>query len=127
MTGWLRIGSVLVLIYLLTGCAHYCPELHNPVRHVVLLWYNDAVMEQEKQQVETETLKLRSIPQVVSIITGRAVPSERPIVDDSFDLAILMTFRSVEDLNRYRVDPQHEQFVERYIQGKVMKLLVYDF
>ncbi len=127
MTRWLQIGSLTLLLALLTACTGFIDRPAAPVRHVVLAWFTDAVTEADIRQIVAETLKLKAIDEVVSVETGRAIASERPIVDDSFDLAVMMRFRSAEDMRRYLVDPRHRQFVETWLKGRVEKLLVYDF
>ena len=60
-------------------------------------------------------------------VSGLSIKSDRPIVDDSFDLGIAMTFRSVDDMNQYLIDPRHTKFVDTWLKGRLDKMLVYDF
>jgi hypothetical protein len=126
MTRQLQIGSVLLLAWLSVGCAQKVQKPANPVQHVVLLWFT-ARTDSWIQQVEAETLKLRAIPQVLSLETGQAIKSNREIVDDSFDLGITVTFRSVEDMKKYLVAPRHTKFVDTWLTGRLDKMQVYDF
>ncbi len=126
MTRLLQIGSVLLLAWLSAGCAQKVQKPANPVQHVVLLWFTTKT-NSWIQQVETETLKLRAIPQVLSLETGTAIKSNREIVDDSFDLGITVTFRSVDDMKKYLIDPRHTKFVDTWLKGRLDKMRVYDF
>jgi hypothetical protein len=92
-----------------------------------MVWYNDTVTAEQQAVIKNETLKLKNIPGIVHLDLGGAIPSERPIVDDSFDLGIVMTFKNEIDMNAYLTHPQHKTFVKEYIKGNVEKLLVYDF
>jgi hypothetical protein len=92
-----------------------------------MVWYKDKVTAEQQAAITEETLKLKHIPGIVSLDLGKAIPSERPIVDDSFDLGIVMTFKNETDMNAYLKHPQHQMFVKKHIKGNVEKLLVYDF
>ena len=127
MARLLQIGLALILVCLSVGCAQKVQKPANPVQHVVLLWFTADVTNNRVQQVEAETLKLRAIPQLLSLETGPSIKSDRPIVDDSFDLGIAMTFRSVDDMNQYLIDPRHIKFVDTWLKGRLDKMLVYDF
>ena len=127
MTRLLQIGLALILVCLSVGCAQKVQKPANPVQHVVLLWFTADVTNNWVQQVEAETLKLRAIPQLLSLETGPSIKSDRPIVDDSFDLGIAMTFRSVDDMNQYLIDPRHTKFVDTWLKGRLDKMRVYDF
>ena len=70
---------------------------------------------------------LEKIPGVVEVRVGSVIPSERKIVDDSFEVGIYMTFRSVEDMNAYIVHPDHQRIVQDKLMPIVEKLVVYDF
>lgn len=109
------------------GCAQKIQKPVNPVQHVVLLWFTEDVTNSWVQQVKAETLKLRGIPLILSLKAGPAIKSQRVIVDDSFDLGITMTFRTVDDMNQYLIDPRHTKFVDTWLKGHLNKILVYDF
>ena len=127
MTRLLQIGLALILVWLSVGCTHKVQKPANPVQHVVLLWFTADVTNSWVQQVEAETLKLRAIPQLLSLEAGPPIKSERSIVDDGFDLGIAMTFRTVDDMNQYLTDSRHTKFVDTWLKGHLDKIMVYDF
>ena len=46
-----------------------------------------------------------------------AVPAkvmERPVIDQSWDYALTMQFRSVEDQDAYQMDPDHHVFIDTF-------------
>ena len=72
-----------------------------------------------------ETLK--QIDGVKFLHIGRPVPSSRPVVDDFFDYALVVSSPDGEDgLKRYSTHPVHVNFVENYLKPAEGKLLVYD-
>jgi hypothetical protein len=58
---------------------------------------------------------------------GRAIASDRKIVDDSFDLGIHAVFANQQDMQTYLSHPEHIVFVNQFVKPKLEKLLVYDF
>ncbi len=112
----------------LSFCApgHGADRSAQRVDHIVLVWFKQGTSVEHIQQVREKTLDLKRIPGMEDLHVGLALQSERPIVDDSFDLGISMRFNSVEAMHRYLTHPEHRAFVELNIEGKVDKLLVYD-
>jgi len=70
--------------------------------------------------------ELRAVPGVRSLHTGTALPSDRPIVDDSFDIGLTVRFDSATDLNAYGTDPLHVQKKDEVLVPLTRKILVYD-
>jgi len=67
------------------------------------------------------------MPGVVTVSAGTALESDRPVVDSSFDLAIVITFDSEETLKAYLNHPDHKAAVKNTLQPLVKRILVYDF
>lgn len=126
------ITSLLSLVFIglfLTAC-NTAPEKQDqakPVTHIVMVWYKAELPAEKRALIKQKTAELKNIPGLISLNMGEAIPSERPIVDDSFDLGIVMQFPNTKAMNAYLVHPQHKAFVKNYIKGNVEKLLVYDF
>jgi len=117
---------LMPLFIVLLGACSTPPESKSTINHLVLVWFKDSASKTEIAQVRAHSLALRSIPGLLAIQAGSAVPSKRPIVDDSFDLGLVMSFASIEAMNAYLVHPRHKAFVEKHIKGRVERLLVYD-
>jgi hypothetical protein len=61
---------------------------------------------QEDRKKLTETIEhLRVIDGMTALDYGVAVPSDRPVVDDSFGIAMRMRFTDVQALHRYETAP----------------------
>ena len=70
---------------------------------------------------------LRQIDGVKFMHIGAPVPSARPVVDDFFDYALVVSFEDgAAGLKRYAEHPIHVNFVENYLKPAGGKLLVYD-
>jgi hypothetical protein len=98
----------------------------RPVSHVVLFWLNDPSDAQAVKKMEDACLSFRSIAGVESVAVGRALPSDRPVVDSSFDLGLVITFRNPEALGRYVSDPVHQEALRTIAKPLVKRMQVYD-
>lgn len=99
----------------------------GPINHVVVCWYNDTVDEEMLQRAMAATRGFEKIPGILEVSSGKAVPSERPIVDDSFSMAVHIRAESKEALDAYLIHPIHKRFVDVYVKGKAERVVVYDF
>ncbi len=66
------------------------------------------------------------IREIQRLSVGQPLPSERPVVDDSFDVGLVMRFANAQDLSTYEKHPVHVQAVKEILQPIAKKLLVYD-
>jgi hypothetical protein len=97
------------------------------VQHIVLVWLKPDTAPEVREQIMAGSKALTDIGQIRDLRMGKAIPSERPIVDDSFSFGIYMRFDSVADMNAYLTDPKHVQFVDTQVKPHLEKLVVYDF
>ena len=97
------------------------------IKHVVLVWLKEKPSPAQLQSLITSTLELKAIKEIVSIEAGTAIASKRSIVDDSFDLGLIVTFKSKKDMENYINNPIHQKFVKAHIKGRTSKVVVYDF
>jgi hypothetical protein len=70
---------------------------------------------------------LREIPGVSSVTASRMLPSKRPIVDSSYDVAYVIAFPSQEAMTQYVQRPEHVRLKTEVLDRYVAKYLVYDF
>ena len=97
------------------------------MNHVVLCWLKDSGNEKQRQQLIDESLKFRSIPGVIEVRAGEVIESDRSIVDDSYDVAIFLSYKTIADMDAYIVHPDHQKAVNEVLKPLVKKVLVYDF
>lgn len=92
--------------------------------HQVFFWLNEDV---DVQDFMKEASVLGKCKTVDKFYIGKPAPTEaRDVVDNSFQVACTLFFKSVEDQNAYQVDPDHLKFIERN-STKWNKVQVYDF
>jgi len=117
---------ILLLALALTGCTT-CPQRRETVHHIVLCWLKEPGSAAQRLQVIETSRTFAGIPGVLSVTAGEVIESDRPIVDDSFDVAITMTFASKEDMQAYLVHPSHTVAVKEVLMPLASKITVYDF
>jgi hypothetical protein len=93
----------------------------------VLCWLKTPGDEAGRQKIIETSKRFESIPGVVSVTSGRVLPSTRPVVDSSYDVGILITFTDEAALRAYDGHPTHRKAVDEVLKPLVGKFVVYDF
>lgn len=83
--------------------------------HSVYFWFKPATSAAVRASFEAGLRRLCTIPEVVSAHIGEpeATP-ERPVIDNGYDWALILTFADVAAHNRYQEHPTHDAFVEEF-------------
>jgi hypothetical protein len=97
-----------------------------PVTHLVFVWLKTPGDERARQRIIEASQTFVSIPGVHSVTTGNALPSTRPIVDSSYDVAIIMRFGDEAALRAYDQHPTHKKAVEEVLKPLAAKVQIYD-
>lgn len=119
---------LIMTVLLLSACSMSPARDEGSVQHVVMVWFNEEVSEQDIDEVIRQSYALqREVSLIRNIHVGRPIASERKVVDDSFDLGIVMEFANEQDMRDYVVHPAHKRFVARYVVDKIARLQIYDF
>lgn len=117
----------LIAILALASCATV-RDAHTPqVHHVVLCWLKDSGNADQRRRIIEVSRSFKSIPGVLEARAGTVLASEREIVDDSFDVAITLSFADTENLKAYLAHPLHQQATKDVLLPLVKKIVVYDF
>jgi hypothetical protein len=97
------------------------------INHVVVFWLKDHGNAAQRAKIIETSETFRRIPGVLSVSAGPCIPSARPIVDSSFDVAVTLTFASQADLQHYVEHPLHKAAVGGVLKSIVKKTTVFDF
>ena len=95
--------------------------------HVVIFWTDPANPKAADELVAGAKQYLEPIPGVLSFHIGRMVPSHRPVVDQSYQVALNLIFDSKQAQDEYQLHPLHVEFVEKVFKPACTKVVVYDF
>lgn len=110
----------------LASCATIAPPARTgSVDHVVLVWLKRPGNKEDRKALQALGNDFRAIPGIRFLDSGTALPSERPTVDDSFDIGYVMRFDSPAALEAYAVHPIHVKAKDTLL-GLSRKVLVYD-
>jgi hypothetical protein len=102
-------------------------SLADAVEHIVILWLQDPGNAEQRARIISESQVLREIPGVTQLRAGGMLPSQRAIVDSSFDVALIVSLRDAADMADYLVHPIHAKLVGDTLKPLVKRIQVYDF
>ena len=99
----------------------------NLISHIVVFWLKEDINNSIKDTIISNANRLNQIPGLQSFHIGKMLPSERDVVDNTYDFAFNMTFNSQKDLDFYINHKIHQEFVEKNIKPNIKQIKVYDF
>ena len=95
--------------------------------HVVIFWTDPAQPDAVAELRAGAEKYLGSIPGVLRFHVGRMVRSHRPVVDQSYQVALNLVFSDKQAQDDYQAHPQHVEFVEKVFKRFCQRVVVYDF
>ena len=95
--------------------------------HVVIFWTDPAQPNAAAELVAGAHQYLKNIPGIVQFHVGQMVGSPRPVVDQTYQVALNVIFNTKQAQDDYQVHPQHVEFVEKVFKRVCEKVLIYDF
>ena len=95
--------------------------------HVVIFWTDPARPETAEAVMAGAHKYLKGIPGITHFHIGKMAGSHRPVVDQSYQVALNTVFTSQQAQDDYQTHPQHLEFVEHCVKPFVKKVVVYDF
>lgn len=95
--------------------------------HVVIFWTNPAQPNAVDELIAGTNQYLKDIPGLLHFHVGRMVGSHRPVVEQSYQVAMNTVFASKQAQDDYQLHPQHLEFVEKVFKKVCTKVVVYDF
>jgi len=114
----------LVACLILDLPAHVAAEA---VEHIVIVWLQEPGNAEHRTRIISESQVLRDIPGVTGLRAGSMLPSQRPIVDSSFDVGLIVSLQDASAMADYLSNPSHVKLVEETLKPLVAKIRVYDF
>jgi hypothetical protein len=112
------------------GCTtlpHYEATQNEQVTHVVICWLKHHGNAAERAKLIKASKSFETIPGVVNVAAGEVLASPRPVVDSSYDVAVVITFKDQKSLAAYGKSPQHQRAVKELLQPLASKYVIYDF
>jgi hypothetical protein len=95
--------------------------------HVVIFWTDPKNPKAADALIAGAMKYLKPIPGVQHFHIGRMAASHRPVVDQSYQVALNITFPDKKSQDEYQVHPLHVEFVEKAFKPNCARVVVYDF
>ena len=95
--------------------------------HVVIFWTDPNNPKAADELMAGANKYLKPIPGVLHFNVGRMVPSHRPVVDQSYQVALNLVFPDKQSQDDYQIHPLHVDFVEKVFKRVCTRVVVYDF
>lgn len=118
---------LLAVVLSLTLCCKGTDETKEArIDHVVFFWMAEDSDSTLLDSIKHHSAMLDTIPGIISLSYGDPIMSDRPIVDDSFDLGLIFTFSTEKEMNSYLTHEGHTSFLKKWIKPHGKRVLVYD-
>jgi Stress responsive A/B Barrel Domain len=95
--------------------------------HIVIFWTDPAQPTAADELIAGANKYLKAIPGLLNFHVGKMSPSPRPVVEQSYQVALNLIFPSKQAEQAYQVHPQHVEFVEKIFKLTCKKVTIYDF
>jgi len=95
--------------------------------HVVIFWTDPAQPNAADELIAGANQYLKPIPGVLHYHVGKMVGSHRPVVDQTYQVALNLVFPDKKAQDDYQLHPLHVKFVEKVFERVCKKVVVYDF
>ena len=95
--------------------------------HVVIFWTEPSMPTAADELIAGANQYLKSIPGVLHFHVGRMAASHRPVVDQTYQVALNLVFPDKKTQDAYQAHPQHIEFVEKVFKRACRRVVVYDF
>ena len=95
--------------------------------HVVIFWTDPAQPNAADELIAGANQFLKPIPVALHFHIGKMVGSHRPVVDQSYQVALNLVFPDKKTQDDYQVHPLHAEFIEKVFKRVCRKVVVYDF
>ena len=95
--------------------------------HVVIFWTDPAQPNAADELIAGANQYLKPIPGVLNFHVGKMVGSHRPVVDQTYQVALNLVFPTKKAQDDYQVHPLHVDFIEKCFKRVCKKVAVYDF
>ena len=95
--------------------------------HVFIFWTDPNKPSAAADLIAGAEKYLKPIPGVLNFHIGKMVPSHRPVVDQTYQVALNLVFPDKEAQDDYQVHPLHIEFVDKAFKPNCVKVVVYDF
>ena len=95
--------------------------------HIVIFWTDPAQPNATEELIAGVNRYLKPIPGLLHFHVGKMASSPRPVVDQSYQVALNLVFPNQQAQDDYQVHALHVEFVEQVFKRVCVKVVIYDF
>lgn len=95
--------------------------------HVVIFWTDLAQPKAAEELVAGAQKYLAAIPGILHFHVGKMATSDRPVVDQTYQVGLYVQFANKAAQDAYQVHPSHLEFVEKILKPRRRKVVIFDF
>ena len=97
------------------------------VTHAMLFWLKRPGNVDDQNVLRRGLRTLRRFRGVNDVRVGRPLPVDRPGLEQSFDLGVVVIFRDREALEKFEHDPRRGGALDVILQPLIRRYLIYNF
>ena len=95
--------------------------------HIVIFWTKPGLAGAADELLAGAEKYLKPIPGIRHFHVGRMAPSQRPVVDQTYQVGLNVVFADKQAQDSYQAHPLHLEFVEAVFKRVCERVVVYDF
>ncbi len=117
-------GLFSILIFVISAFAVSSCQIKKEVQidfdsedafvHSAYFWFKEDVTEEQIEAFISDSEKLREIKTVKGFFTGKPANTDRPVIENSYDYAVIFLFEDLEAQEYYQKDPLHLEMIEKH-------------
>ena len=123
----LPIFLIFLALFLTSSNAQAANARSGQVTHVMLFWLKRPGNVDDRNVLVRGLRTLRRVRGVNDVRVGRPLPEDRPGLEQSFDLGVVVIFRDREALEKFERDPRRRGALDAMLQPLVRRYTVYNF
>jgi hypothetical protein len=95
--------------------------------HIVIFWTDPANPAAADELLAGANQYLKPIPGVLHFHVGKMAGSHRPVVDQTYQVALNLVFPDKKTQDGYQLHASHVEFIEKVFKRVCTRVVVYDF
>jgi hypothetical protein len=123
----LPIVLICLALFLTSSKTHAANAPSGQVIHIMLFWLKRPGNVDDRNVLVRGLRTLRRVRGVNDLRIGHPLSVDRPGVEQSFDLGVVVIFRDREALEKFERDPRRRGALDAMLQPLVRRYIVYNF